>query len=535
MIRLVQFLVERAEKLGVEVYHGYSARDLIVEDGVVRGVRLAEVGLAHDGSPKGNHIAAEEIRAPITILADGTHGVLSTQFAERFGGGANPQAFSLGIKAIVQFPDKSPFGAGRVMHTLGYPNPQSVFGGGFMYAMGEKTVACGLIMGLDWKYGDLNPQREFETWRAHPFISRLLKGGVTVATGAKTIPEGGFFSMTSLSAPGAMVIGDGAGFVNMEKIKGIHYGIYSGMAAAETAVEALASGEAGALAGDAGATGSLDGYRARLETRGVLADLRHARNYRQAFRWGLFVGTPLSLVQSKLPRRLGMHRDGPATKRGARLNRPDPGRMDGATFVALTGALHREDEPSHITILDAQQCLACEAAYANACTNFCPGQVYRWNGSRDRALALELPPLHDVHGEVPDREHPLGAARGRRGTALQADVAIRPRCRRVATPAERGLRSRLGRRSRTRARLARREPGTRRTSARARGAAPRGGRRRASTRAHRPRFASTRPSGPGRRRRARSRSPGSRAARPRGPPSRRPSPRSRRRRASSPT
>ena len=138
--RLTAFLAEQAEAAGVEVYHGYSARSLIVEDGAVRGVRLAEVGLAHDGSPKGNHLPAEEIRAPITILADGTHGVLSTEFADRFGHGPNPQVFSLGMKAIVQFPEASPFGANRVMHTLGYPLPPSVFGGGFLYAMGEKTV-----------------------------------------------------------------------------------------------------------------------------------------------------------------------------------------------------------------------------------------------------------------------------------------------------------------------------------------------------------------------------------------------------------
>ncbi len=200
--RLAQFLAEQAEKLGVEVYHGYTARTLIVEDGAVRGVRLAELGLAADGAPKGNHIGVEEIRAPITILADGTHGVLSTQFAEQFGGGANPQVYSLGMKAIVQFPEASPFGNNRVMHTLGYPNPPSVFGGGFLYSLGEKTVAVGLILGLDWKYGDLNPQREFETYRAHPYISRLLKGGVTVATGAKTIPEGGWFAQSTLVRAG---------------------------------------------------------------------------------------------------------------------------------------------------------------------------------------------------------------------------------------------------------------------------------------------------------------------------------------------
>jgi len=381
--RLVQFLADQATKAGVEVYHGYSAQTLIVEEGVVKGVRLGEVGLAEDGSPKGNHIAPEEIRATVTILADGTHGVISTQFAEQYGGGVNPQVYSLGIKAIVQFPDKSPFGNNRVMHTLGWPMKPSVFGGGFMYSMGEKTVAVGLILGLDWKYGDLNPQREFETFRSHPFISRLLKGGVTVATGAKTIPEGGLFSQTTLSAPGGMVVGDGAGFVNMEKIKGIHYGIRSAMAAADTAVEAL---------GADGSVGALDGYRARLEASGMLKDFEHARNYRQVFKFGLYVGTPLSLVQSWLPMRVGIHRDGPATKKGARLNRPDPERMDGATFVALTGALHREDEPSHITILDRSQCVTCETDYANACTNFCPGQVYRWNGSE-----IVLSPSNCLH------------------------------------------------------------------------------------------------------------------------------------------
>jgi electron-transferring-flavoprotein dehydrogenase len=370
--RLASFLAEQAEALGVELYHGYSARSLIVEDGAVKGVRLAPVGLAHDGTPKGNHLPAEEIRAAVTIVADGTHGVVSTDFSDHFGTGALPKVFSLGMKAIVQFPEQSPFGNNRVAHFLGYPLPPNVFGGGFMYSMGEKTTAVGLILGLDWKYGDLNPQREFEVFRSHPFISRMLRDGATVATGAKTIPEGGIEAVGALAAPGAMVVGDGAGFVNMEKIKGIHYAMRSGIAAAETAVDALGAG---------GAVGSLDGYQERLEASGMLADLRHARNYRQVFKFGLFVGTPLSLIQSKIPARVGIHKDGEGTKKGARLNREDPGRMDGATFVALTGTLHREDEPSHISITDPSKCVTCEADYANSCTHFCPGQVYRWSGS----------------------------------------------------------------------------------------------------------------------------------------------------------
>jgi len=241
--------------------------------------------------------------------------------------------------------------------------------------MGEKTVAVGLIMGLDWKYGDLTPQREFERYRAHPFVAKLLAGSVTIATGAKTIPEGGYHALGKLAVPGALVVGDGAGFVNMEKIKGIHYAIRSGMAAADTVVEGLASA-------DGGEPVALGGYAARLEKRGVLPDMRHARNYRQSFRWGIYPGAPLSLVQHWIPMRLGMEPDFRGTKRGARLDREDPGGMDGATFVSLTGSLHREDEPAHMTILDPAKCVSCEADYANSCTHFCPGQVYRWDGEK---------------------------------------------------------------------------------------------------------------------------------------------------------
>jgi electron-transferring-flavoprotein dehydrogenase len=372
--RLVDYLAAQAERLGVELYHGYSARTLLIEGDRVAGVCLTDVGRDKDGVEMSNFRPAEEIRARVTVLADGSHGVISTQFRERFGGGKNPQVYSLGIKAVVQFPGDNPFGNHRVIHTLGYPNPASVFGGGFIYSLGEKTAAVGLILGLDWKHGDLTPQLEFERYRAHPFIARLLAGSVTIATGAKTIPEGGYFALGALTASGALVVGDGAGFVNMEKIKGIRYGILSGMAAADTIAEALAVGETGRTA--------LAGYRARLEERGVLPDLRHARNYRAAFRRGIYLGAPLSLISSRLPGRLGMEPDFRGTKKGARLNRPDPGGMDGATFVSLTGSLHREDEPAHMAVLDPQKCLTCTADYANSCTHFCPGQVYRWGGEK---------------------------------------------------------------------------------------------------------------------------------------------------------
>jgi len=372
--RLVDYLATRAVRLGVELYSGYSARTLLVEGDRVAGVGLTDVGRDNHGAEKSNFRPAEEIRARLTVLADGSHGVISTQFRERFGGGKNPQVYSLGIKAVVAFPGDNPFGNHRVIHTLGSPNPASVFGGGFIYSLGEKMAAVGLILGLDWKHGDLTPQREFERYRAHPFIATLLAGSVTIATGAKTIPEGGYFALGQLAASGGLVVGDGAGFVNMEKIKGIHYGILSGMAAADTIIEALARDDTSKAA--------LAGYRTRLEERGVLPDLRHARNYRAAFRRGIYLGAPLSLISSWLPGRIGMEPDFRGTQKGARLNRPDPGGVDSATFVSLTGSIHREDEPAHMTVLDPQKCITCTTDYANSCTHFCPGQVYRWDGEK---------------------------------------------------------------------------------------------------------------------------------------------------------
>ena len=190
-----------------------------------------------------------------------------------------------------------------------------------------------------------------------------------------------------VAVPGALAVGDGAGFVSMAKIKGIHYAILSGLAAGETIADGLTA------AGD-GPDGAvrLVGYADRLEARGVLPDLRRARNYRAAFRWGIYPGAPLSLVADRLPFRIGMEPDAAGTKRGARLRRPDPGGMDGATFVSLSGSLHREDEPAHMSILDPAQCVTCEAAYASPCTHFCPGQVYRRDGER-----IVLSPSNCLH------------------------------------------------------------------------------------------------------------------------------------------
>ncbi len=369
LARLVDWLGREARKVGVEVHTGFSAASLVWEGRAVKGVKLVDQGKDRDGAPKANFLKGESIQAKVTVLADGPKGVLSREYASIVGGNVNPQVYSIGIKQILRLPEKNGFGTNRAVHTLGFPNHPDVFGGGFFYSMENNLVAAGIILGLDWLYTDLNPQQEFELLKTHPFVAGFLKGAQVVAAGAKTIPEGGFFSMPKLWTGGALIVGDAAGFVNMEKIKGIHYGILSGMAAADAIMEVL---DRNNDSDDALAT-----YEGHLNERGVLADMRHARNFRQSFQWGLYAGMPLSQCQSLLPFRLGIQEDHARTRMGRVLQRNFKPAVDRSTFAALSNTSHREDEPSHLLISDRELCRRCQKEFASPCTVFCPTEVYR--------------------------------------------------------------------------------------------------------------------------------------------------------------
>jgi len=368
LTRLVEWLGQAATREGVEVYTGLSAASLIWDGDTVRGVKLVDQGLDKDRKPKSNYLEGETVPAKVTVLADGPRGVLSREYAAKVGGPLNPQVYSVGIKQIFRLSKGNRFGPNRAVHTLGFPNRPDVFGGGFFYSMGKDLLAAGLILGLDWKYADLNPQQELELWKTHPFVADLLKDAEVVAAGAKTIPEGGYYSLPNLWTKGAILVGDAAGFVNMEKIKGIHYAIFSGMAAADAIKETLSG------------NGSLALYLSNLEARGVMRDMRHARNFRQSFQWGLFAGAPLSQVQAFLPFRIGIGPDHARTKSGALLNRAIKPAVERSTFAYLSGTVHREDEPSHLLIPDAELCRRCEMKFGSPCTLFCPTEVYTRKG-----------------------------------------------------------------------------------------------------------------------------------------------------------
>lgn len=376
---LVNWLGGIARGLGVEVYTGFAAKEVVVENGAVRGVRLGEKGRNKEGEKQSNYTPGETLQAKVTVLGEGSLGLLSEGLVRGFRRGRfrNQQISSLGVKEIIRLPEKNNFGANRVIHTLGFPNKlltPDVFGGGTIYSMGRNTVAVALVLALDWRYCDLDPQKELQIFKSHPFIRRLIEGGEAVAYGAKTLPEGGFYSIPALVTDGAIIIGDAAGLTNVRKLKGLHYAIKSGMLAAEAIFRAIQARDFSKR--------RLQTYEGLLDKSFVMEDIRAGRNYRQIFakagRAGLYLGAPLSLVQQWIPFRLATSPDHKGMSR-ARLNRKYTGGIDRLSAVSLSGTTHREDEPSHITFSDPQKCNRCLRDYGcHPCAFFCPGEVYRF-------------------------------------------------------------------------------------------------------------------------------------------------------------
>ncbi len=378
---MVNWLTGIARGLGVEIYTGFAAREIVVEGKSVRGVRLGDKGLNKEGGKQPNYIPGEMIEARVTVLGEGSLGLLSEEMTRIFhpGSNRNPQVYSLGVKEVIRLPDKNNFGSNRVIHTIGFPNrvlTPDVFGGGTLYSLDENTVAVALILALDWRYCDLDPQQELQVFKSHGLVNRLIGDGEVIAYGAKTLPEGGYYSVPEVVANGAVIIGDAAGFTSARKLKGLHYAIKSGMLAAEAIFQAIEQQDF--------SRDTLKTYPELVEKSFIRRELRAARNYRQVFnkagRAGLYLGAPLSLVQQLLPFRLATRPDHEGIGQ-SRLHRKHSGGIDRLTAVSLSGADHREDEPCHITFSDPDQCAPCGQEYGcHPCESFCPGEVYKFEG-----------------------------------------------------------------------------------------------------------------------------------------------------------
>jgi electron-transferring-flavoprotein dehydrogenase len=409
---MVNWLAGVARALGVEVYSGFAAKEVVFEDNFVKGVKLGGKGLDKDGKPQSNYVPGETIEAKVTVFGEGSLGLLSEEVVKKFslGNSRNPQVYSVGVKEIIRLPEKNNFGANRVIHTMGFPNKlltPDVFGGGTMYSLEANTVAVALIMALDWRYCDLNPQQELQVFKSHRFIRGLIEGGEVVGYGAKTLSEGGYYSISELVTNGAVIIGDAAGLTNVKKLKGLHYAIKSGIAAAEAVF--------GAIEQNSFSKWSLKEYEDRLAESFVMKDINGARNYRQVFakagRAGVYVGAPLTLIQQYIPFRLGAEPDYEGMRK-SRLGRKYDGGIDRLTDVSFSGTAHREDEPSHITFLDPGECKLCGDKYGcHPCESFCPGEVYKFENhelglSPSNCLHCQTCrvkcPLQNIKWEVPE-------------------------------------------------------------------------------------------------------------------------------------
>ncbi|MGZ7081417.1 MAG: NAD(P)/FAD-dependent oxidoreductase, partial [Thermoanaerobaculia bacterium] len=280
---LVRWLAPIVAASGVDLFPEFAASRVLVENGHVIGVRTGDKGIDKNGQPKANYEPGVDVRAKMVILAEGPRGTLTKQLSQMFDlhAGKLPQVYSVGVKELWQLPDDR-FIPGTVIHTMGWPLDSDTFGGGFIYGMKDRIVDIGLVVGLDYVNPTLDPHHEFQRYKLHPAIRRILEGGKMIAAGAKAIPEGGYFAMPRMYGEGFMIVGDSAGYLNGARLKGIHLGIKAGMLAAEAAFEAL-------LSDDYSAT-RLSEYEQLFEQSWAKDELWSQRNFHQAFEYGQFAG-----------------------------------------------------------------------------------------------------------------------------------------------------------------------------------------------------------------------------------------------------
>ena len=407
---LCAWLAPQAEALGVEIYPGFAAAEPVFNpDGSVGGVRIGDMGVAKDGTHKPGYTQGIDIKAPITVLAEGCRGHLTKHLIEKFKLDANsdPQTYGIGIKELWQLP-AGRVEPGKVVHTLGWPLDNATYGGSFIYHLDKDRIAIGFVTGLDYEDPLLSPFEAFQQLKHHPIVKPLLEGGQIVSAGARAIVEGGWQSLPNCEMPGAMLIGDAAGLLNVPKIKGTHQAIRSGMLAAQHIV----------------ATGRPAGWDAKLRASAIAAELKKVRNIRPGFHHGLWLGLANAgwetLTAGHSPWTLKNHADHTALKKVEDYTSPQrdyiertlPPR-DRLAEVYFASTQHDEDQPVHLHVLDTSICVTrCAVEYKNPCTRFCPAGVYEIvadsaaaNGTGTR---LQINAANCVHCKTCDIKDPYG-------------------------------------------------------------------------------------------------------------------------------
>ncbi len=384
LYRVVRWMKDQAEELGVEVYPGFAGAKVLYDGDRVVGVQTRDAGVSKDGEKKPTFEPGMDVRSPVTVFAEGTRGSLAKGLITRLGldEGANHQIYETGIKEVWEIPEERGKALlGTVIHTAGEPLGTTGYGGGWIYGLSDNRLSIGFVVGLDHPDAKLDPHALFVQWKQHPVMRELLDGGKVLRYGAKTIPGGGYFAMPKLVADGCCLVGDTAGFVNMSRLKGVHLAIKSGLLAAEAIAEALESGDTSAA--------GLAGYPRRFEESWAKDELWSVRNFRQAFQSGFVAGMLDAGVQMVTGGRgLVARRKAAADHEtmgriaDSRLEKPvfdDGASLDKLTDVYHSGTVHEEDQPGHLVITDPELCHPrCTEEYGNPCQHFCPAAVYEW-------------------------------------------------------------------------------------------------------------------------------------------------------------
>lgn len=405
--KLVRWMAQLCEKNGIEVYPEFPAVELLYEEKVVKGVRIGDKGRDKNAAPKSNFEPGIDVLSRVTVLGEGPRGTLAKQASRKLNleGGRPPQIYSIGVKEIWQ--SSKPVRPGIVYHTLGYPLAKGEFGGAFIYTMQENLIDVGCVVGLD----SPNPRTDchllLQKLKTHPFVRSMLEGGKLLSYGAKAVPEGGYYAMPQLYSDGLLIVGDSAGFLNAQRLKGIHLAIKSGMLAAETIFDALLKNDFSAQ--------TLQGYSQRFEKSWAREELWKVRNFRQAFQRGFWSGMFHGAVQlvthgrglkDPFPIAAGHACMEPLQKWSAdhseTINFDGQYTFDKLTDVYYSNTAHEEDQPCHLKILDFDICHhRCTFEYGNPCQYFCPANVYEMVGEEGKKR-LQLNFTNCVHCKTCD-------------------------------------------------------------------------------------------------------------------------------------
>ena len=379
LANLCRWLSEQAESLGVEIFPGFPASEIIYhENGSVKGVATQDMGIDKDGNKKDSFESGIELHAKVTVFAEGCRGHLGKELIKKFelDKDKDPQQYGIGFKEIWEV-DESKHEEGMVMHTAGWPLDNKTYGGSFMYHAENKQIFLGYVIGLDYQNPYLSPFDEFQRFKTHPAIKKIIEGGKRISYGARALIEGGLQSLPKMYMPGALLVGCDAGTLNMPKIKGSHTAMKSGIIAAETIHEFIKENK------------ELSNYETKFKNSWVYEELHAARNVKPSFSWGLilgiiFTGIDQILFRGKLPLTLKhKHADHETLKPASsmpKIEYPKPDNVitfDKTSSVYLTGTNHADNQPVHLKLKDKDLPIKYTLdKYDEPAQRYCPAGVY---------------------------------------------------------------------------------------------------------------------------------------------------------------